>query len=79
MTETAPRGPMGPGPATMPAVSWYEFVLDERRLENHLKEENPGLVEFHFILLVNARKTMLLPITGQRYCLHHQTVRIWHR
>lgn len=42
MTETAPRGPMGPGPATMPAVSWYEFVLSEQRLEEHLNQENPG-------------------------------------
>ncbi|XP_052817702.1 integrator complex subunit 8-like [Mya arenaria] len=41
MTEVAPRGQMGPGPATMPAVSWYEFLLNDKLLEEHLDQEKP--------------------------------------
>ncbi|KAL4235107.1 Integrator complex subunit 8 [Mactra antiquata] len=41
MTESAPRGPMGPGPATTPSIAWYEFVLNEKLLEDHLSKENP--------------------------------------
>ena len=42
MTESLPRSPVGPGPATMPAMSWYEFVLNDKLLEEHLLKENPG-------------------------------------
>lgn len=42
MSESLPRSPLGPGPATMPAMSWYEFVLNEKLLEEHLRKENPG-------------------------------------
>ena len=42
MTEAAPRGQMGPGPATMPAISWYEFVLNEKLLDQHLAQDKPG-------------------------------------
>ena len=43
MTEVAPRGAMGPGPATMPSMSWYEFVLNYRLLEEHLSQGKPGM------------------------------------
>ena len=43
MTEAAPgRGPVVPVPATMPEVAWYEFVLNEALLEEHLSQDNPG-------------------------------------
>ena len=29
----------------MPAMSWYEFVLNEKLLEEHLLKENPGTVK----------------------------------
>lgn len=41
MTEAATRGPMVPVPATMPQMAWYEFVLNEKLLEEHLSKENP--------------------------------------
>ncbi|KAL3858729.1 hypothetical protein ACJMK2_008987 [Sinanodonta woodiana] len=41
MTEFLPRTPMGPGPVTVPSVSWFEFILNDRLLEQHLSQENP--------------------------------------
>ena len=29
-------------PMSMSSVSWFEFLLDEHRLDNHLQQENPG-------------------------------------
>lgn len=29
-------------PMSMSSVSWFEFLLDEHRLDNHLQKENPG-------------------------------------
>ena len=49
MTEAVPRGQMGPGPATMPAVSCFEFILNEKLLEEHLTQENPGNNNIIFI------------------------------
>lgn len=38
-----PRG-TGPGlgPNALPAVSWFEFVLNDKLLEEHLAKESPG-------------------------------------
>ncbi|XP_041376535.1 integrator complex subunit 8-like [Gigantopelta aegis] len=42
MTDVqVPRCGMGPGPITLPAIAWYEFILDEKLLEEHLKKDNP--------------------------------------
>lgn len=29
-------------PMSMSSVSWFEFLLDEHMLDNHLQQENPG-------------------------------------
>jgi len=42
MTESLPRGNFGPGPTTLPAVSWFEFLLNDKLLENHLQANNTG-------------------------------------
>ncbi|XP_064611171.1 integrator complex subunit 8-like [Liolophura sinensis] len=39
MSETFPRLNAS-GPAHMPAVSWFEFLLNENLLENHLSDES---------------------------------------
>ena len=45
MTDVqVPRCGMGPGPITLPAIAWYEFILDEKLLEEHLKKDSPGIV-----------------------------------
>lgn len=41
MTENLPRGNFGPIPSSLPAVSWFEFLLDEELLEKHLQKDNP--------------------------------------
>ncbi|KAK3086111.1 hypothetical protein FSP39_013715 [Pinctada imbricata] len=41
MTESLPRGNLGPGPSTLPAVSWFEFLLDQNLLEKHLQLPSP--------------------------------------
>nr|XP_022337358.1 integrator complex subunit 8-like isoform X5 [Crassostrea virginica] len=41
MTENLPRGNFGPIPSSLPAVSWFEFLLNEELLEKHLQKENP--------------------------------------
>lgn len=43
MTENLPRGNFGPIPSSLPAVSWFEFLLDEELLEKHLQKDNPGM------------------------------------
>lgn len=41
-----PRG-AGPGlgPNELPSVSWFEFVLNDKLLEEHLAKENAGETE----------------------------------
>ncbi|GAB1602023.1 integrator complex subunit 8-like [Argonauta hians] len=37
----SPSGRPSMGPVTLPAVAWFEFLLDETLIEKHLKEPNP--------------------------------------
>lgn len=34
----------GSRPSTPPQTSWFEFLLDEMLLENHLQKSHPGLL-----------------------------------
>ena len=46
MTDAqVPRG-TGPGfgPNALPTVSWFEFVLNEKLLEEQLSKENAGML-----------------------------------
>ncbi|KAK7115409.1 integrator complex subunit 8-like [Littorina saxatilis] len=52
MTDAqVPRG-VGPGlgPNALPAVSWFEFVLDDRLLEEHLAKDNPEPSAAHLVV-----------------------------
>ncbi|CAI9737955.1 Hypothetical predicted protein [Octopus vulgaris] len=44
-------GRPGMGPITLPAVAWFEFLLDESLLEKHLNELNPDPTPGQMIVL----------------------------
>lgn len=53
MTEALPRGTFGPGntgPTTLPTISWFEFLLNDKLLENHLQLENPDPTPIQLII-----------------------------
>lgn len=50
MTEALPRGNFGPGPTTLPVISWFEFLLNDKLLENHLQLENPDPTPIQLII-----------------------------
>lgn len=61
MTEIQmPRSPgTGLGPNMLPPVSWFEFVLNENLLEEHLSKDNPGMA-FSGSLKTSKRQLMRL-------------------
>ena len=61
MTENLPRGNFGPIPSSLPAVSWFEFLLNEELLEKHLQKENPGMyyaMQYKVFLLISSKKNV---------------------
>ncbi|XP_021343863.1 integrator complex subunit 8-like isoform X2 [Mizuhopecten yessoensis] len=50
MTEALPRGNFGPGITTLPVISWFEFLLNDKLLENHLQLENPDPTPVQLII-----------------------------
>ncbi|XP_061162526.1 integrator complex subunit 8-like isoform X1 [Saccostrea echinata] len=84
MTENLPRGNFGPIPSSLPAVSWFEFLLNEDLLEKHLHQENPDpspvqlIVQFLQQADAHVVKEPLPPIpTGDNGSIEPQEVKVF--
>ncbi|KAJ8302724.1 hypothetical protein KUTeg_019120 [Tegillarca granosa] len=62
MTESLPRGNFGPGPVSVPSISWFEFLLNETLLETHLNLENPELKSNVITTATTTTKRLLLSV-----------------